>query len=71
MSAAFIKLKTTEHTDVLIRKEHVSAIEFIPGKGGLEPSVKLYVNGYSFKVQGEMEPIVKALNISTEEIDKT
>lgn len=68
MNSAFLKLKTTDHSDVLIRKDHISAVELIPGKGGLEPSIKLYVNGYSFKVLGEPETITKALNINVDDL---
>ena len=62
-SDQFIKTKTTDHTEVYIRKEHVSAVEHIPGKGGLDAIVKLYVNGYSFKLKGTMKEYMQELGI--------
>lgn len=63
----FLKCKTTDHTEVYIRKEHISALESIPGKGGLDPVVKLYVNGYSFKIKGDKQEFMKALDIPNTE----
>lgn len=66
MSELFFKAKTTDYTEVRIRKDHVSAVEEIPSKGGAEPSVKLYVNGYSFKLRGEKDDFLKILGIPIE-----
>jgi len=63
---AFFKTKTTDHTEVYIRKDHVSAVEEIPGKGGTDPAIKLYVNGYSFKVKGDKANFLKELRINDE-----
>jgi hypothetical protein len=68
MSSTFFKSKTTDHSEVFIRKDHISAIEVIPGKGGLDPMVKLYVNGYSFKVLGKKEDYLKCLEIPFESL---
>lgn len=59
----FFKTKTTDHSTVYIRKDHVSALEYISSKGGLDPILKLYVNGYSFKVKGEKEDFFEVLEI--------
>ncbi len=68
MNQIFFRAKTTDHTQVLIKKDHVSAIEVIPGKGGLDPSIKLYVNGYSFKVLGTPDDFLQELGIKPEDL---
>ncbi|MCB9026321.1 MAG: hypothetical protein H6625_08395 [Bdellovibrionaceae bacterium] len=65
----FFKTTTTDYSTVYIRKEHVSALEYIPSKGSLDPVLKLYVNGYSFKVKGSKEDFFKELGIQTKDTD--
>ena len=63
MSSEFLKVTTTENTNALIRKDHISAIEEIPGSARTENYFKIYVAGYSFKLKSDQKHVLDELKI--------
>lgn len=57
----YIKLKTVDNTTVWLRKEQIAGIEEIPASSRTEGYLKLYVAGYSFGVQMDIEEFLKLI----------
>ncbi|MEZ4873436.1 MAG: hypothetical protein R2827_14600 [Bdellovibrionales bacterium] len=51
MSDNYIELKTTDNLTVWIKKDHISAVENVPGTTRSEAYVRVYVNGYKFNIK--------------------
>ena len=57
----FFEAKTTENTQVWIRKSDVSGVEVIPGTVRSETYLKLYIAGYSFALRMDMDELIQVL----------
>ena len=61
MDKEYFEAITLENTKVFIRKDHVSAIEEIPGTARTEPYLKLYIAGYHFGLKMKKTELLEIL----------
>lgn len=62
MTSPFVELKSTENQTVYVRREAVSAIEVVPASNRVEGHIKLYIAGFKFLIQGDIQELMQKLN---------
>jgi len=58
MSEEFIEVKSTDNQPVYLRRSSVAAMEVIPASARVEGHIKVYVGGFKFNIQGEIEELM-------------
>ncbi len=57
----FVELKTTDNTNIWVRKEAVVVIEESPPSSRVEGHVKVFVGGFKFLIKGTLKEVMPLL----------
>jgi hypothetical protein len=62
MTTEFVELTSTDNQKLYVRKEQVAALELVTGSSRVEGHIKLYIGGFKFLIQGQIEELLLKLS---------